>query len=554
MSELPLQSHELNMPEEPAVVGRQMAKAARDTGRISLANGGYERALDEVQNRKATGRLFGHVSALGIDPGTIVFLARDGYRNIYRVREEQRVVRLGEVDAIVFSVRNGMRRVRLCMPPTLAFSLSRHGNKFNLQGKTDDGDFLQFAEGVRRRQIDHAMESVDGAAVSNNPVLAALTGPAKEDMLLKEYMRREIRNGRNLPEDTEISLFEGALEALRMVFSLLSSSGNRRLHLATQPHEYHDAVQAAERLNCQGSAMYIRYGDIKNTEIPEGVELIYLSIPNNPLGFTLTAEEVTELIGKLPESVSVDGEVRDVKIIIDLVGFDHTQNKSEFVKDLWNMANGSSKHIIIADSFSKSEALAEERIGFCYSNRPEFNELLRQFEMPYLGPLTVRAYRKQKKYREACAGFPQESKAYIEAFHATLREITENSNGAVRIYRPESAVNNGKYPTGYYVTLEFKDERMALCYFDMLEQYGKSRLYGKNGTQYEAKEIDLPLTGAVYNARRIRMPRTGAQMGGLNEVRGMPYMHHTRAVRLCTMGPKFQLEALIEAIVRTKAQ
>lgn len=544
---------ELDMPDEPSVLGILMAKEARDTHRVTLLHPGYTRALNEVDNKAGTGELFEHVRRNGDDPRKIILLARGGYRDIYRVRPEQQIIRLGEVDAILFDTINRMLDVRRRVPRTLALSLSRHGDKF-YNGRVDaDADFHNFADGVRRRQVDHARGVLSAHATVIDPALAALTGIAEEDMLLEEYMRHEARLARNLPDDAEVLLFEGGLEALRICFAVLSASGRERLKLAAQPHEYHDALQAAQNFNYDIRAMHVEYGNVTNTAIPENTDVVYLSIPNNPHGLTMGLDEIQDFIRKVPHYAGKEPNLRKTTIVLDVVGYDHTQKKSEFVKNLWEMVRGLPIRVVIVDSFSKSEALAEERIGFCLSNDPDFTSAMRTFELPHISPLTVRAYRKQKRRREAGRGFETESMEYVEAFHRNLREIVGNSNDAVRIYRPNSAAIYGKYPSGYYVTIEFKDETMKRCYFDLLEQYGKARQYGIGDTQYSVEKVDLPLSGALRGAKRIKIPQTGRPMIGLNGVKGMPYMHEGRTVRLCAAGPSFQLDALIDAITRSGA-
>lgn len=557
---------ELDMPEEPPVLGRLMAKEARDTESVTLKSLGYARALDEVDNRTGKGKLFDHVKEesrkasgidpekeSGIDPGRVVLLARGGYRGVYCVRNPDQIIRLGEVDAVIFRTRRWMRDIRRMMPPTLAFSLSRHGDNF-FNGRIDAGvEFHEFANGVRRRQVDHAREVLSAHATVTDPALTALRGIAEEDMLLREYMRHEARLARNLPDEAEVLLFEGGLEALRICFAVLSASGKEPLKLATQPHEYHDALQAAQNFNYDIRAMHVEYGNVTNTAIPENTDVVYLSIPNNPHGLTMELDEIQDFIRKVPHYAGTEPNLRETTIVLDVVGYDHTQKKSEFVKSLWEMVRGLPIRVVIVDSFSKSEALAEERIGFCLSNDPDFTSVMRTFELPHISPLTVRAYRKQKRRREEGRGFETESMEYVEAFHRNLREIVGNSNDAVRIYRPNSAAIYGKYPSGYYVTIEFRNERTKLCFFDLLQEYGKARTYGKDDKQYRVDRVDLPLSGALRGAKRIKIPQTGRPMMGLNGVKGMPYMHEGRTVRLCAAGPSFQLDALIDAITRSGA-
>jgi|GEM_PF-6747873 len=530
------------MEEEPEVSRRMTRKEVEDTGTIDLVKPGYGRALAEVDNSRAHGVMYTYAESLGHDPKKVIFLPKGAFasRDIFQRRREEAVVTIGELDMIVFGTRQGMRDLRTVIPPTVALSLSRNALK------SGDPQFTQFFEGVRRRTKTAASIQLEGSEAMLSTHASMLSGPGQEKWLLKEYMRAEMKALRNLPEDADIALYEGATAAEYVIFALLSHAGKRTTKGAMQAHEFDLLMESAVELNYDLRRINIPYSDLSTTVIPPDTEVVYVSIPNNPTGLSLSGEEIQNFLRSLPVDIQAHEKIKPITVVLDLVGYDYVNDKNTFARELFDIVRGGSRHVIIVDSISKSEALAEQRIGFAWSNKPYFNEHLKRYELCHVSPLTVRAYKKQKE-RMKKTDFPCKSREYLESFHATLKEIVKLSKGNLKIYTPKSA--GGRQPTGNYVIVGFKTEELADYYLDILREYGlQEEFVDTKGIVHQALRIIPPLRGTAHRRRKkMRKPAPGGKLQFIDDLRGMQYLDG-KYIRLCASGPSFQLAALADAI------
>lgn len=532
-----------DLAPEPMVLRTVGMKEVRATGVLDLRQMGYRRALAQVNNRTGSGRLQRHAAELlGCDSGDVILFGRDGFTPMYHRVPHEAPVRIGEVDAVRFTTRRGMPRLRRIVPPTLPHTLSVNATKF-----TDEDDFPDFAARNRKRMLERARRKIPLAADSTSAALLP-SGPGLENLMLKEYMRAGVRESRNLPPDVDIALYLGGTHAEEVVFGLLSRSGRLRPKTGMQCHEFDLATQAALALNHDVRRINIHYGDIGKTEIPHDIQNIFISIPNNPTGLSLNLDEISTFLDGLEQSAHLGGEESvERTVIFDLVGYDTTNDKQDFVAELIAMAQRKGVHIIIVDSASKSEAFAEDRIGWVWSNRPDFNALLKTHEIPYISPLTIRAWRKRKRHmaqtNKLGLNFYEQSASYLESFHAVLRNIVALSGGKVSIYTPKVAKRD---PRGYYVTLKFEDAGLARRYQHELQLRGKEEEYlDKEGAGLKPRHVALPLAGTRHGQQR--KPKPGQRIKFDSKNRGMPYLDG-KYVRLCAAGPAFQLEALAEVL------
>ncbi|OGC82293.1 MAG: hypothetical protein A2V81_02030 [Candidatus Abawacabacteria bacterium RBG_16_42_10] len=156
----------------------------------------------------------------------------------------------------------------------------------------------------------------------------------------------------DVPEQ-QIVITCGATGALHAVFSHFSNSS-----LAIMPFEYFDIFTFAELHKCKLLISLTK--DNKQNDVQafcklikqEQPKLIYISLPNNPLGQNYSEDEVKEILAALsPEQISV---------------FDQTLlTKKPFTTSFFRKW-AKDKQVIVIGSFSKSHNLVNERIGYMF--------------------------------------------------------------------------------------------------------------------------------------------------------------------------------------------
>lgn len=531
-----------DLEPEPSVLRTLAAKEVRDTHALDLRQPGYRRALKLVRNRDGKGELVNNLAdKLNCEPESLILFTREGFQDMFKRVHYEAVHQFGEVDVVQFPTpHRGLDRLRDWVPHTVPLSVSRNALKFH------DSIFKKF-HGRRRLNLRGSALQFLPNSISEQTQSALLRGIALDNFIFKEYIRAEIKDMRNLPLDMDISLYAGATAAEDVIFALLSRSGDRTPQTAIQKHEFDLAIHAAISLNHDVRRMVVPYGHVQDTEIPPGTEVVYLSVPNNPTGLTMNIDEIDTLLNKINPIISENSnDPSEITIIIDVVGYDTTNNKRQFVKDLYEVAIRKPHRIVIVDSMSKSEALAEERIGYAWSNRPAFNDQLRENEMPFMSPMTVRAFRKRKNHMKRVDSkrrdFREQTAAYLQSFHSTLQEIIKRSGGDVHIYKPKDSIQD---PSGYYVTLGFRTPALASHFLNKLEHYGFAKQYeDSKGRALHINTVVQPLTGI---GRPGRTPSPGQRITLDNQTRGMPFLDK-KYVRICAAGQAFVLAALADAI------
>ncbi|MBI4836296.1 MAG: pyridoxal phosphate-dependent aminotransferase [Candidatus Abawacabacteria bacterium] len=156
----------------------------------------------------------------------------------------------------------------------------------------------------------------------------------------------------DVPEP-QIIITCGATGALHAVFSHFS-----KYTLAIMPFEYFDIFNFADLHQCQlviAATKNDQQNDINAfCEIIRNrrPQLVYISLPNNPLGQSYSEHEVIDILTALTsEQVCV---------------FDQTLLTDKPFSNIFFRKYGADKRIIVIGSFSKSHNLVNERIGYMF--------------------------------------------------------------------------------------------------------------------------------------------------------------------------------------------
>jgi histidinol-phosphate/aromatic aminotransferase/cobyric acid decarboxylase-like protein len=168
---------------------------------------------------------------------------------------------------------------------------------------------------------------------------------------------RLMQEGRNMlaeyfdVSEEQILITCGATGALHAVFSHFSNST-----LAMMPFEYFDIFTFADLHKCDLLIAPTK-NDLQNDVAAfskliqeKRPRLVYISLPNNPLGQNYSEEEVREILTAIsPKQVCV---------------FDQTLLTQKPFSNAFFRKWGNGKQVIVVGSFSKSHNLVNERIGY----------------------------------------------------------------------------------------------------------------------------------------------------------------------------------------------
>lgn len=119
----------------------------------------------------------------------------------------------------------------------------------------------------------------------------------------------------------------------------------------------------------------------RSVEQEAAPDVVYLSLPNNPLGYTLTYEGLAKVIAACPE---------DTRIIVDTVSLSLEEKATTKYPAIMPYAlqdlqrDFPNHHIVLVDSLSKNSHLTRDRIGFAAATHVDDQILLKSQEPPRL--------------------------------------------------------------------------------------------------------------------------------------------------------------------------
>ncbi|NJM23833.1 MAG: aminotransferase class I/II-fold pyridoxal phosphate-dependent enzyme [Richelia sp. SM1_7_0] len=162
----------------------------------------------------------------------------------------------------------------------------------------------------------------------------------------------------------KILLTAGSTESLRIIFdTFLNESKSVFFPIPS----YSNALNLIKTKTLEiRREVCLNYQDIKDYLLQDSYSLVYLSSPNNPLGYILSDNQIRELSVSFPQTI----------FVIDSCYLEYDESFSNF--NLFDCEN-----VVIVRTFSKAFGLAGLRIGYMYSNF-ETIQKLKNFRDPHL--------------------------------------------------------------------------------------------------------------------------------------------------------------------------
>lgn len=162
--------------------------------------------------------------------------------------------------------------------------------------------------------------------------------------------------------EENISIYSGSDAALKDIFDLYLNQGDKVFRVNP------NYTQIDTYIHTNGGEI-VAYNpenifDIKESDIidhiPGDVKIIYISNPNNPIGYLHDREFINELCESYPNAI----------VILD----EAYGEFCEFLPD-WTKASRQHKNLIITRTFSKAFGLASLRLGYIITNTDNINDL-----------------------------------------------------------------------------------------------------------------------------------------------------------------------------------
>ena len=343
-----------------------------------------------------------------------------------------------------------------------------------------------------------------------------------------EKMRIEIAKRLNLPAEN-LSLHLGSDEIIKATFRGIASkkgdNENKPTVFIPLPN-YFDAINFAKKFNFNiipdmganelkdsDKILKLWFDTIKRTK-PDAV---YLSNPNNPLGYTLNLKNLKLLLRATPPGT---------RFIIDEVNLD-LENSKQLLSLPWKELKKEfpHHHIILVDSFSKSHDMASERVGFGLATQREDSVMLRDFEPPLFTDNTY--------FRTGGALFGEpienQTRKKMQYFYERLLQIQEKSNGQISV---GPTLSN-------FCVVEFRDLQTKTNFYEKLKNSDPGNIQAK-------RIIGMPLEGSGQlkqgdlNNEGVLKNETFERKG----IMGLP----ANAVRFSALNHPFILDALEEVL------
>ncbi|OGN27880.1 MAG: hypothetical protein A3A33_04550 [Candidatus Yanofskybacteria bacterium RIFCSPLOWO2_01_FULL_49_25] len=269
-----------------------------------------------------------------------------------------------------------------------------------------------------------------------------------------------------------LSLHLGGDEAIKAIFRGLRANQQAKRIFIPVPN-YFDAFAFAQQYDLEVFPSNPEYDSVEKwiEQIKQTrPDIVYISSPNNPLGYTLSIDRLRILLKGVPP---------ETRMVIDAVNY-NTNELHHLSSELWRTLQEEfpNHHIIVVDSLSKSHNLVTTRIGMAYATHHEDSELLRKFEPPRFSEnASAEVY-------EAFHNDPIESitRSVIENFYRTLKEI------------------NAKFPkqfeyspsTSNFCVIDFSDIQMRDHFLELIEKLPSSPTFPANTI------LGLPKVGSGF--------------------------------------------------------
>ncbi|MDP2736767.1 MAG: aminotransferase class I/II-fold pyridoxal phosphate-dependent enzyme [bacterium] len=532
----------IELPELPASLDEIHRRNAEFGESYSVGSTGYEEALRRCNNADTTGSGVLATKLKEKYPNktphrTFFFPVGMWEQGPYGLPGGHSTQRIADIDAVTFPPRPGIlaeiAQLRRFIPPTLPVPLTKGAEReltkdpsrrprkgkveaFLTNARTHLTNNVEGEQSVITGEIDVADSALDSE-------------DAKNAALSRKFVRANLAETRGVSPD-DITLFYGAEEALVMTAALLRKGFidviKTHNKLSIPPHDYRRFMILADLLGYKMFPLNIDYNNPEKTHYKKEVKLVYFSNPNNPHGQTLSVDEIESLLKKFDDETTV---------IIDTTGISHKSSVAQYTSDLHALAQTMTQHIIIIGSTSKEEQSPWLRIGFAISNRSVMHDQLRLVEA-HIPPNLGRVFSNRMTWVED-QGLRAAEREYMKAFYETLTDIEKRSDGRMRIYRPESAIEAKREPSGYYCVIEFKSDEDSRRFNELLIQ---------KGTEQFNMPIIPPMQGGNRRLATVTPRHSQLDPKSFNRP-GMPYMP-TKSHRLCTTGSVFTLTALAEIL------
>jgi histidinol-phosphate aminotransferase len=217
------------------------------------------------------------------------------------------------------------------------------------------------------------------------------------------YLKRKLAKCFNL-EPSNFVLGNGSDELIDIIIKTFVEEDEQILTADHTFLEYKIISQVKGRTVVTVPLRYFRYDlDAIKKKINSKTKLVFISNPNNPTGTYVTAQEIEEFVGGLPDGVLlVLDEAYDT--FIDVLDY---PNSLKYLRN---------KNVIVLKTFSKAYGLAGLRVGFALA-RAEFTsymEIARQpFNVNSLAQVGAIAALDDKKFLRRTRRTVLEGKQYI---------------------------------------------------------------------------------------------------------------------------------------------
>jgi histidinol-phosphate/aromatic aminotransferase/cobyric acid decarboxylase-like protein len=330
----------------------------------------------------------------------------------------------------------------------------------------------------------------------------------------RELVRTTIIEKFNLPE--HILLHLGSDELIKAVFRCFKpQEGSSRVFIPVP--NYFDALRFAADNGIQV------FPSIESTKIDVNEwiaqittlrpDFIYISNPNNPLGYRLAKDELERLIAAAPE---------DAKFIIDEVGLDITAEQSFMQTDWKYLAVKFPKHhLIILDSFSKSHNLVTARLGVAIATHPNDQQMLAKYEPPCFSSSVL-----EELNQVFSNEIVEATNAKIKIFYKKLMKIIETAAGKIMI---SNNINN-------FCTIFFEDTKQQAAFLENISRIDTSKIPTKS-------IVGLPQKGggSLESSNGSLDVYKSSQKG----IIGLP----SNAVRISALSHPSIIDALVKSLV-----
>lgn len=246
-------------------------------------------------------------------------------------------------------------------------------------------------------------------------------------------------------------------------------------------------------------------------------EAVYLSNPNNPLGYTLSLDELRVLLRATPPKT---------RFMIDEVNINRGVNGQMFSSPWKQLAKEfPNHHIIFIDSLSKSHDLVSERLGFGLATRADDARMLQALEPPRFPATTY------QRAGHALFAEPIENQTILKIryFYERLGQIEQKVGGRISV---------GPTNSNFCVVLT-NDPQLKIAFLKKLQTLDASSIPAK-------QIVGLPLEGSG-ELTKDDLNRDGTLKSSIFARKGIIGLPNN-AVRLSALNHPIILDALEESL------